>query len=159
MAVGAWQQGRRPALVLNKENPLRTTRRRLAAAALTIGLAAAGTSPAKADQDHATSDHSSVTSGLLGGLSGGDDGLLGPRGLLGSAGGLLPGLLGGHSTVGEFTGGAVGLVDGLSVLPGALAGAPPVGGGHVGENVRIADGVLSGVLDLGSILSGLTGRL
>lgn len=153
---------------------MRKTTQRLAVAALSLGLAAAGMAPALADPDGAVTDDDSwfddtlagdgggllgSGGGLLGGLLGGDGGLLGPAGLLGGAGGLLPSLLGGHSSFPEFADGTGDLVDGLSTLPGALAGAPPVGGEHTGENSRIAGGVLSGILDLGSILGGLTGRL
>lgn len=149
---------------------MRKRTRRLAAAALSIGLAAAGMAPALADHDVPLPDDEAWAGngagllpgqegGLLGSLLGGEGGLLGGHGLLGSSGGLLPGLLGGHSSLPEFADGTAGLVDGLSALPGALAGAPPVGGEHSGENARIGDGVLAGVLDLGSILSGLTGRL
>ncbi len=146
----------------------RTTR--LAAAALSVSLAIAGMAPALADDgvpdDDAWLVEDEPFSGslgnllhgdLVGGLLGGSGGLLGPQGLLGAAGGLLPGLLGGHSSVPEFADGTGDLVDGLSVVPETLTG-PPVGGEHTGDNVRVGGGVLSGILDVGSILGGLTGR-
>ena len=146
----------------------RTTR--LAAAALTVGLAFAAMAPALADDGVSDTDAwvveeepfrgslGNVLQGdLVGGLLGGNGGLLGPQGLLGAAGGLLPGLLGGHSSLPEFADGTGDLVEGLSVLPETLAG-PPVGGEQTGENVRVGGGVLSGILDVGSILGGLTGR-
>jgi hypothetical protein len=148
----------------------RTTR--LAAAALSVGLAVAGMAPALADDNDGVTDEDAwlvedepfrgsvgnlLHGDLLGGLLGGSGGLLGPQGLLGAAGGLLPGLLGGHSSLPEFADGTGDLVEGLSVLPETLAG-PPVGGEHTGENVRLGGGVLSGILDVGSILGGLTGH-
>lgn len=131
--------------------------RRLAAIAVALGLGVGAMAPARADDGGAGG--LGDPGGLLSGLLTGDGGLLGPRGLLGGEGGLLPGLLGGHDTPGEFAEGSADLAKGMVDLLGAMGGlvtaipeSEPVGGERVGEDNRVAGGLLDG------LLGGLLGR-
>ncbi|MGH9036305.1 MAG: hypothetical protein ACRD0O_11125, partial [Acidimicrobiia bacterium] len=137
--------------------------RRLAVAALGLGMGVAGVVPAVAGVDEASplaaldllGGRGGLLGegGLLGGLLGGDQGLLtGEGGLFGSDGGIIAG-------DGDSLTGGGGLLDGLLGVPavdfgGGEGGVPTIGDGPFLENPRIAEGLLGGE---GGLLGGLLG--
>ena len=127
------------------------TSRRVAAAAVALGLGFAGATPALAGNDLLGG---LLGGGLLGGLLGGDQGLItGHGGLAGADGGIV-------ADDGDQLTGDNGLVPGLLGGVGVVMGsedAMTVGEPHL-QDVRIGGGLLNGLLGLETLTGGLTGQ-
>lgn len=128
---------------------------RLAAAALAVGLGVAGTTPAWAGGGDAFSGL--LGGGPLGGLLGGDQGLItGHGGLAGPDGGIIAGdgdeLLGEEGLLG-------GLLDGVGVVLTSGDGLSVGGDEPHLRDVRVGAGVLQGLLALETLTGDLAGHL
>lgn len=132
------------------------TTKRMAVAALTLGIGLTGVAPALAD-DGGLLGGGLLGNGLLGGLLGGDQGLIsGHGGLAGVDGGIIAG-------DGDQLLGSSGLLDGLLFGVATVVesdDALTVGGDEPWlQSPSVGGGLLGGLLGFGAVTDGLAGRL